>query len=39
MALTPEEHRERHVLLHKNLDELAADFIAQTTKLPSQQPY
>jgi hypothetical protein len=25
--LTDEEHRERHILLHKHLDELFADFI------------
>jgi len=25
--VTPKEHKERHVELHKNLDELFADFI------------
>lgn len=28
-GLTPEEHRQRHCDLHKALDEIAADFIAQ----------
>ena len=31
-----EEHKARHVLLHKELDELLADFIMHTHKLPSQ---
>ena len=31
-----EEHIKRHELLHKSLDELLADFIAHTGKLPSQ---
>jgi hypothetical protein len=31
-----EKHRLRHELLHKQLDELVADFIAVTGKLPSQ---
>ena len=26
--MSPEEHRQRHVELHKALDELAADFIS-----------
>ncbi len=30
------EHKERHQLLHKELDELVADFISETGKLPSQ---
>ena len=30
------EHKERHQLLHKMLDELVADFIQETGKLPSQ---
>jgi len=29
-------HKERHRLLHRNLDELVADFINHTHKLPSQ---
>ena len=32
---TPKEHKERHVELHKALDELIADFISHTSKLPS----
>lgn len=35
MTKTPQEHRARHVELHKMFDELAADFIAQTGKMPS----
>ena len=31
-----EEHRKRHVVLHKELDELLADFIEHTKKLPSR---
>jgi len=31
-----EEHQERHKLLHKELDELVADFISITNKMPSQ---
>ena len=31
-----EEHRQRHIELHKYLDELLADFIQFTGKLPSQ---
>jgi len=34
--LTPEEHRERHQMLHKRLDELIADWIGQTKCLPSK---
>lgn len=30
------EHIDRHIILHKNLDELLADFIGITKKLPSQ---
>lgn len=29
-------HQQRHVILHKNLDELVADFITHTHKLPSK---
>ncbi len=31
-----EEHKKRHKVLHKHLDELIADFIQETNKLPSQ---
>lgn len=34
--LTPEEHKARHKLLHEHLDELIADWIWQTTNLPSK---
>jgi len=30
--MTPFEHKERHVFLHKCLDELVADYIAKTGK-------
>jgi len=30
------EHKKRHQLLHKKLDELVADFIQETGKRPSQ---
>lgn len=30
------KHRKRHEVLHKNLDELIADFLTNTKKLPSQ---
>jgi len=30
-----DEHRQRHEILHKELDELVADFISQTKALPS----
>ena len=30
------EHKKRHEELHKNLDELVADFINHTKKLPSK---
>ena len=30
------EHKERHIELHKMLDELVADFISQTNNLPSK---
>jgi len=36
MAMTEEEHKERHKLLHRELDELIADFISQTEKMPSK---
>ncbi len=31
-----EEHIERHKMLHGHLDELVADFIKETKKLPSK---
>lgn len=31
-----EQHKKRHEELHKCLDELVADFIGQTGKLPSK---
>jgi hypothetical protein len=34
--MTLEEHKERHIQLHKQLDELVADFISVTEKLPSK---
>ncbi len=34
--MTPEEHRQRHVLLHSYLDELVADMIKHTFALPSK---
>jgi hypothetical protein len=34
--LTSEEHKERHEMLHRNLDELVADWIAHTRKVPSK---
>ena len=34
--MSQEEHRACHVELHKKLDELLADFIAQTGKTPSE---
>jgi len=34
--MTPEEHKQRHIELHKALDELLADFITHTKKLPSE---
>lgn len=33
--MTLEEHKKRHIELHKALDELLADFIANTGKFPS----
>lgn len=35
---TKKEHKERHVELHKALDELLADWISHTGKLPSKTP-
>lgn len=36
MAPTKEEHRERHIILHKMLDELLADYIMETKKTLSE---
>ncbi len=34
--MNKEEHKARHVELHKKFDELLADFIGHTDNLPSQ---
>lgn len=34
--MSEEEHRERHKLLHENLDELVADMITKTKNFPSK---
>lgn len=34
--MTNEEHKQRHTELHQKLDELLADFIANTGRLPSK---
>lgn len=34
--MNQEEHKERHKLLHNMFDELVADFITNTGKLPSK---
>ena len=34
--MTPEEHRQEHIRLHKAFDELTADFLTHTEKLPSK---
>ena len=34
--MTSDEHKERHKKLHAALDELTADFIKHTEKLPSK---
>ena len=34
--MEPKEHKERHILLHNQLDELLADFIDHTGNLPSK---
>jgi len=33
--MTPEEHKARHIMLHKHFDELLADWIDHTRSLPS----
>jgi hypothetical protein len=35
-TMTNEQHRERHIELHKALDELIADWITATGKYPSK---
>jgi len=35
-TLSPEDHRARHIELHARLDEIIADFIVHTRKLPSE---
>ena len=34
--MNPEAHKQRHIELHKSLDELLADFIGHTERLPSK---
>ena len=34
--MTEEEHRQRHEVLHRMLDELVADWISHSTRLPGQ---
>ena len=34
--MNDKEHKERHKLLHKHLDELLADFMRETGKMPSE---
>ncbi|GEM_PF-4732355 len=36
--MTHDQHRQRHVQLHEHLDELVADWIAQTNALPGETP-
>lgn len=36
IAMTPDEHRFRHVELHAALDELVADFITHRNRMPSK---
>lgn len=33
--MSPEQHKKRHLELHNALDELAADMLNQTDRLPS----
>lgn len=34
--MSPEEHKERHEELHRALDELVADWINHTNRIPSK---
>ncbi len=36
VLMTHDEHRERHKMLHKYLDELVADWITHADSLPSK---
>ena len=36
MSMTREEHIQRHKELHKHFDELLADYLRHTNKLPSE---
>lgn len=36
MTMTPQEHKDRHIALHRSLDELLADYITHTGKLLNQ---
>ena len=36
MKLTKKAHKQRHVQLHRSLDELVADWLYQTGSLPSK---
>lgn len=36
--MTKAAHKKRHVLLHRMLDELVADFMGHTGKMPSKTP-
>ena len=36
MPLSEEEHKKIHIALHQNLDQLIADYITCTGKLPSE---
>lgn len=34
--MNPEEHKEKHIKLHKSFDELVADYVSHTEKLLSE---